>query len=548
MPAVHLRRRGLGRDRRAHHREPDPPPARRPGSRCRSASRTAPTATSQVAVDAVRAAAVPHAFAGVDVSGTPGDPPHARQPRLPRHPARRQRRAQLRRERRDRGALAKLRAARLPERLVIDASHDNSGKDHDRQPAVGGRRRAARSPRATRAIVGVMLESFLVAGRQELGAGAELAYGQSITDACMDWDTTVGGARASWRGAVRARRRGDLSAIAVLGVGLIGGSIGLAARERARRARWAASDRDPGGSRRALELGAIDEAGGSLGRGAGRRRGVLRLRARWARCPTQVRRRAGRGRARTAWSPTSARPSAPLARPIDDPRFVGGHPIAGAETRGRGARPRRPVPGRRLVPDARPRRTSGLLYERLHRLAGGHRRPARWRSTPATHDRLMAGVQPPPARARQRAGLARRRGRLADQGEALPPRGAELPRRDPRGRRQHARSGPTSTSPTATPIVERDRRLRRARWSEVRGRSLEADAATWPSGTTRARDDRRRAARGRRWRAAPVARAAPHGAEPARYRRRGGARARQGGGEHRRHGAGAGVRHARRAR
>jgi 3-deoxy-7-phosphoheptulonate synthase len=41
------------------------------------------------------------------------------------------------------------------------------------------------------AIVGVMLESFLVAGRQDLGSPEPLVYGQSITDACMDWDTTV---------------------------------------------------------------------------------------------------------------------------------------------------------------------------------------------------------------------------------------------------------------------------------------------------------------------------------------------------------------------
>ncbi len=51
----------------------------------------------QVAVDAVRAAAAPHAFAGIDDSGMPGDPPHDRQSRRPRDPARRQGRAQLRR-------------------------------------------------------------------------------------------------------------------------------------------------------------------------------------------------------------------------------------------------------------------------------------------------------------------------------------------------------------------------------------------------------------------------------------------------------------------
>jgi 3-deoxy-7-phosphoheptulonate synthase len=57
-----------------------------------------------------------------------------------------------------------------------------------------------------RAIVGVMLESFLVAGRQDLDAGKPLVYGQSITDACMDWETTV---LALDRLAAAARSRRD---------------------------------------------------------------------------------------------------------------------------------------------------------------------------------------------------------------------------------------------------------------------------------------------------------------------------------------------------
>ena len=74
---------------------------------------------------------------------------------------------------------------------MIDASHDNSGKDHDRQPQVVERDRRPDRGRRTAPIVGVMLESFLVAGRQDLEPGADMVYGQSITDACMDWDTTV---------------------------------------------------------------------------------------------------------------------------------------------------------------------------------------------------------------------------------------------------------------------------------------------------------------------------------------------------------------------
>jgi len=56
------------------------------------------------------------------------------------------------------------------------------------------------------AIVGVMMESFLVEGRQDLTAGGTLRYGQSITDACMGWDTTAG-VLAELANAVRERRR-----------------------------------------------------------------------------------------------------------------------------------------------------------------------------------------------------------------------------------------------------------------------------------------------------------------------------------------------------
>ncbi len=94
------------------------------------------------------------------------------------------------------------------------------------------------------AIAGVMLESFLVAGRQDLErcpTHAELRYGQSITDGCIGLgDDGRGAARASAesvRGSqhrlARRRRHTERMRIAVLGVGLIGGSIGLAARARA---------------------------------------------------------------------------------------------------------------------------------------------------------------------------------------------------------------------------------------------------------------------------------------------------------------------------
>lgn len=84
-------------------------------------------------------------------------------------------------------------------RLIVDASHANSGKSHLRQAEVAVEIAAQlEAPDASaHTIAGVMLESFLVGGAQslkveEVAAGtANLMYGQSVTDACMDWDTTV---------------------------------------------------------------------------------------------------------------------------------------------------------------------------------------------------------------------------------------------------------------------------------------------------------------------------------------------------------------------
>src|SRR5882757_5789615 len=103
-------------------------------------------------------------------------------------------------------ALGKLRAAGLPERLIIDASHGNSGKSHPRQAEVVSEI-AARVAGGERGIAGLMLESFLVAGRQELELGqrAALTHGQSITDACLSWETTSG-LLDELAGAVAARR------------------------------------------------------------------------------------------------------------------------------------------------------------------------------------------------------------------------------------------------------------------------------------------------------------------------------------------------------
>jgi 3-deoxy-7-phosphoheptulonate synthase len=158
----------------------------------------------QVAVDAVRAAGVSHAFAGIDVNGGSAIL-HTRGNRdchvilrggkgAPNYGAEHVARA-----------AELLRASALPERVMIDLSHDNSGKDADRQPAVAAAV-AEQVAGGDRTLVGVMIESFLVAGRQDLDEHSELVYGQSITDACIGWDTTVE-VLDGLAAAVRARRR-----------------------------------------------------------------------------------------------------------------------------------------------------------------------------------------------------------------------------------------------------------------------------------------------------------------------------------------------------
>lgn len=85
--------------------------------------------------------------------------------------------------------LDSLRKANLPARLMIDASHGNSKKDYRRQPLVSSdvaRQVASGQP----GIVGVMLESFLVDGKQELDWANGMTYGQSVTDSCMGWEMT----------------------------------------------------------------------------------------------------------------------------------------------------------------------------------------------------------------------------------------------------------------------------------------------------------------------------------------------------------------------
>ena len=143
----------------------------------------------QMAIDAVRAASHPHSFLGVTEQGLAGIVVTTGNPSChvilrggrqgPNYD-----RAHVQR------VLGMLRDEALTPRVMIDASHDNSGKDHRRQPDVV-RNVATQIAEGERGIIGLMIESFLVEGRQDLVDPAHLVYGQSVTDACIGWDTTV---------------------------------------------------------------------------------------------------------------------------------------------------------------------------------------------------------------------------------------------------------------------------------------------------------------------------------------------------------------------
>jgi 3-deoxy-7-phosphoheptulonate synthase len=141
-----------------------------------------------VAIDAIRAAAARHVVPGVNPSGLPailhtvGNPDCHLVLRggnaAPNHNV-----SSVH------TALTALQDAGLARRVVIDASHDNSRKDHHQQPVVADQI-AEQIGTGQHGIVGVMLESNLHAGRQDLHPGQPLTYGQSITDACIDIATT----------------------------------------------------------------------------------------------------------------------------------------------------------------------------------------------------------------------------------------------------------------------------------------------------------------------------------------------------------------------
>ena len=103
---------------------------------------------------------------------------------------------------------AQLVKAGLEPRLMVDCSHGNSNKDHARQPLVA-RDLCAQIGGGSQSVCGVMLESHLIEGQQKYQPGAEIVYGQSITDACIGWETT-GEVLDYLAAAVRQRRRGRL--------------------------------------------------------------------------------------------------------------------------------------------------------------------------------------------------------------------------------------------------------------------------------------------------------------------------------------------------
>ena len=80
--------------------------------------------------------------------------------------------------------------ANLPHRVLVDCSHGNSQKDYRRQPEVCADI-CDQVGSGSDNICGVMMESHLVAGRQDIKPDTPLTYGQSVTDACIDWETTV---------------------------------------------------------------------------------------------------------------------------------------------------------------------------------------------------------------------------------------------------------------------------------------------------------------------------------------------------------------------
>lgn len=107
-------------------------------------------------------------------------------------------------------AVELLRKVDLNQSLMVDCSHGNSQKNHLNQLKVANdlatQLKNTASNSTANHIIGVMIESNLVAGRQNLNNPQDLAYGQSITDSCLSWDDTVS-ILNTLRDAVQVRRK-----------------------------------------------------------------------------------------------------------------------------------------------------------------------------------------------------------------------------------------------------------------------------------------------------------------------------------------------------
>lgn len=156
----------------------------------------------KIAIDAVKAASQPHHFLGVTkqghsaiVSTTGNEDCHIilRGGKEPNYSAQNVN-----------SACAEIGKAGLAQQLMIDASHANSGKNPDNQIAICADI-AEQISRGDSRIIGLMIESHLVGGRQDLKQGAPLTYGQSITDGCLGWDESVR-VLENLAAAVRSRR------------------------------------------------------------------------------------------------------------------------------------------------------------------------------------------------------------------------------------------------------------------------------------------------------------------------------------------------------
>lgn len=159
------------------------------GLSCPVGFKNATSGDVQIAIEAVRSAAHPHTFLGHTKHGqsaifvTRGNPEC--------HVILRGGRTKVNYDAASIGlACDLLEKADLSPHVMVDCSHANSHKDHTEQPAVC-RDVIGQIARGNRRIMGVMLESNLVAGTQELVNGKPLIYGQSITDACIGWEETV---------------------------------------------------------------------------------------------------------------------------------------------------------------------------------------------------------------------------------------------------------------------------------------------------------------------------------------------------------------------